>query len=89
MPSYVAVRRLADETVILNLATGHYHGLDPTGSAFLAALERSARVSDAVDELAAAYQVDRERMRSDVRDFCVQLADRGLIELDDGERSDR
>jgi hypothetical protein len=86
MPSHVAVRQFADETVLLNLATGQYHGLDAIGTAFLEALRSSARVDRALEDLLPRYDVPRERLASDLREFCTQLADRGLIvlEVDDG-----
>jgi hypothetical protein len=86
LPGHVAVRRLADETVLLNLATGEYHGLDSTGTAFLDALQRSPHVDHAVDELMPLYPIDRGRLRHDLRDFCTKLVDRGLLELADDER---
>jgi hypothetical protein len=86
MPSHVAVRRIADETVILNLSTGEYHGLDGTGSAFLEALQSRARVDGALEELLTRYDVSRERLDADLREFCAKLVARGLIvlEVDDG-----
>ncbi len=83
VPSQVAIREIADETVVLNLTTGDYHGLDSTGTAFLAALKDGATVGDAVDTLLATYAVERDELLADVRAFCQKLVERGLIELED------
>lgn len=77
----MAVRPFPDQTVLLNLATGEYHGLDPVGSRFLEALRSSGDVQGALAALAPAYDVDSRRLAEDMREFCVRLADRGLIEL--------
>jgi hypothetical protein len=84
-PSHVAIREVGDETVVLNLATGDYHGLDSTGTAFLAALEDAPTVGGAVDSLLATYAVERDQLLADLRAFCLKLAERGLIELEDDE----
>ena len=49
----VAVRRFPEETVMLNLVTGNYHGLDAMGGAFLEALQASADVGSALETLVA------------------------------------
>ena len=49
LPQHVVYRAFATETVILNLRSGMYHGLNPTGARMLAALERSPIVGDAAD----------------------------------------
>ena len=82
LPRHVAVRRVGDETVVLNLQTGNYHGLDEAGGAFLEALQRTGHIGAAVDELTVAYAADRQRISADMETFCGQLADRGLIEID-------
>jgi hypothetical protein len=78
----VAVRRFVDETVLLNLSTGEYHGLDSTGGAFLAALDGNPDVQSAFDELLSAYAVDREHLERDLRAFCEALAERGLLVIE-------
>lgn len=83
VPSHVAARQFADETILLNLATGEYHGLDATGSAFLAALEANAHVQGAVDELLEAYDVGEATLRSDLETFRSALIRRGLLEFQD------
>lgn len=79
------MRRFPDETVVLNLATGDYHGVDETGGAFLDALQANDDLGGAVEVLAAAYEVDRARLRADLEQFCDRLLERGLIEREDDE----
>lgn len=83
-PAHVAVRRVASETVLLNLETGVYHGLDVLGSDFLSALEDHRTLAAASRALARSYGVSCDRTYEDLERFCRQMADRGLLELSGG-----
>jgi hypothetical protein len=83
VPRHVVYRTFPSETVVLNLHTGKYHGLNPTAGAMLAALERSACVADAVALLARDYERPPAELERDVRELCDALLERGLIELDE------
>ena len=65
----------------LNLETGTYHGLNPTGGRMLEVLEREERVRDAIASLADEYGTEQSRVEEDVCDFCNDLLERGLIEI--------
>jgi hypothetical protein len=81
VPEHVVYRPFPNETVVLNLETGRYHGLNPTGGRMLEALEREERVGDAVARLADEYGAEQSRVEDDVCAFCSDLEERGLIEL--------
>jgi hypothetical protein len=82
VPRHVVYRSFPSETVVLNLQTGKYHGLNPTAGAMLAALERAACVADAVGLLAREYERPPAEIERDVRELCDALLERGLVELD-------
>jgi hypothetical protein len=82
VPTHVVYRQFASETVMLNLQTGKYHGVNPTGSRFLQVLERSGTVRAAASVLADEYAQPLDEMTRDVAEFCADLHRRGLIELD-------
>ncbi len=84
VPQHVVHRAFATETVMLNLKTGMYHGLNPTGARMLEALERSPTVGDAAADLAVEYGIGRQEIEDDLCDLCSQLLERGLLELNDG-----
>lgn len=86
LPPHVAVRRLDGETVLLNLQTGAYHGLDAVGTDFLSALEDHETVEAAADDLAGRYEVSTERVRKDIQRFCEGMRERGLMELSGDRR---
>jgi hypothetical protein len=81
VPGHVVYRAFVNETVVLNLHTGRYHGLNPTGGDMLAELDRAASVRDAVTRLAETYDTPFEEIEQDVCGFCLDLLDRGLIEI--------
>src|SRR4051812_11718138 len=84
VPEHVVYRDFADETVILNLESGMYHGLNSTAARMLQVLESSSTVSEAIDELATEFDQPRETIERDVVTLCRSLDDRGLIEHDAG-----
>ena len=85
VPDHVVHRSFAHETVILNLKTGKYHGLNPTAGAMLTELERGATVAEAAAQLAASYDRPVEEIEQDLSDLCLDLLERGLIELTDSD----
>jgi coenzyme PQQ synthesis protein D (PqqD) len=81
VPEHVVYRAFAKETVVLNLQTGKYHGLNPVGGRMLDVLERLP-TAEAVAQLADEYALPVDEIERDVCEFCAGLLERGLIELD-------
>lgn len=87
VPDHVVYRWFEAETLLLNLNTGQYHGLNPTGGRMLQLLEETeGSVGAAVTRLATEYKVDEAQIAVDMAEFCAQLDERGLIEIDDDPR---
>ena len=83
VPEHVVYRSFGDETVVVNLRSGKYHGLNPTAARMLDVLSGSPTVEDGVRDLAHEFDVDEQRIRSDVSTLCQALLDRELVELVD------
>src|SRR4051812_32015266 len=81
VPEHVVYRSFVNETVILNLQTGQYHGLNPTGGRILEALVREPRVRDAARTIADEFAQPLTEIDRDIEAFCRDLHDRGPIEL--------
>jgi hypothetical protein len=81
VPDHVVYRSFAHETVILNLRTGRYHGVNTTGGRMLDLLASQRTVRSAAAVLAEEYGRPRDEVERDVLEFCADLAQRGLIEL--------
>jgi hypothetical protein len=84
VPQHVVYRPFPNETVVLNLQTGRYYGLNATAGRILEELERAACVADAVGALAQIYEQPREVLERDACGLCRSLLERGLIEVDGG-----
>jgi hypothetical protein len=80
VPRDVVYRTFAHETVVLNLKTGRYHGLNPTAGAMLAELERGITAREAATKLAEHYGRPLPEVEEDLVGLCRDLLARGLIE---------
>lgn len=82
LPDGVVHRAFDDETLVLNLATGRYHGLNPTGARLLELLgELDGDVGAAIESLADECGVKPRAIRPELADFCARLLERGLLEV--------
>jgi hypothetical protein len=81
LPEHVVYRTFVYETVVLNLQSGKYHGLNRTGGRMLEVLESSETVKAAAAELATEFAQPLEKIEKDLGAFCRDLAERGLITL--------
>jgi len=80
VPEHVVHRTFEAETLLLNLETGQYHGLNETGGRMLELLEATdGRVREAVEKLADEYEIPFEEIAPDLMSFCSALETRGLI----------
>jgi hypothetical protein len=84
VPRHVVYRSFPSETVVLNLETGKYHGLNATAGQMLEALERAACVRDAAATLAESYEQPQAVIEQDMCELCQALLERGLVEVDGG-----
>lgn len=83
LPQHVVHRGFVAETVVLNLRTGKYHGLNPTAGKMLDALEVAPTVEAAIPGLAAEFGVGADQIQADILVLCRGLLERGLIEIED------
>jgi hypothetical protein len=82
-PESVLVREIGGESVLLNLASESYFGLDEIGTRMWAALMASCSSASAYEVLLAEYDVEPEQLRADLASFVRELAGAGLIEVRD------
>jgi hypothetical protein len=84
VPQHVVYRSFPAETVVLNLETGKYHGLNATAGSMLEALERASCVRAAAAAVAKEYGQPQAVIERDMCELCNTLLERGLIEVDGG-----
>jgi hypothetical protein len=85
LPQHVVHRSFVAETVMLNLRTGKYHGLNPTAGRMLEALDAAPMAGAAVPELAREYGVEPAKIENDLIALCQGLLERELIEIVDAD----
>jgi hypothetical protein len=84
VPQHVVYRSFPSETVVLNLNTGKYHGLNATAGRMLDALAKATSVRAAAAAVADDYKQPQELVEQDMCELCQLLLDRGLVEIDGG-----
>ena len=85
IPQHVVYRSLASETVVLNVQTGIYYGLNQTAGRMLERLDRIGDVETAIPQLAAEFDVADDVIRKDLLGLCADLEKKGLIEVNPPE----
>jgi len=80
-PANVLVRVLDRESVLLNLETEQYFGLDETGTRMWQLLTGSPSIDAAFQELLAEFDVEPELLRSNLMELLSRLVDSGLLQV--------
>ena len=80
-PAHVLVRFLDQESVLLNLETEKYFGLDETGTRMWQLLTGSANIDEAYQELLAEYDVPPETLRENLTELLGHLVEHGLLQV--------
>ena len=83
VPEHVVYRTFPTETVVLNLTTGRYHGLNTTAGRMLEALEQVGSIRQAARVVADSFRKPQEIVERDMRELCRVLIERGLVEIDE------
>jgi len=81
--SDVLIRELHGESVLLDLQTESYFGLDEVGTRMWEALTAQPDFEAACSELLEAYDVEPGRLREDLVQFVEELAQAGLVDVGD------
>jgi len=78
---------MGGETVILDLNSGIYYGLDVVGARVWTLIEHVISVQAVCETIVSEYDVDAETCSRDVLAFVNQMRDIGLVEVTNGSRS--
>lgn len=80
-PAHVLVRFLDQESVLLNLETEQYFGLDETGTRMWQLVTTSPNIDAAYQELLAEYDVQPEMLRENLTELLGHLVEHGLVQV--------
>lgn len=81
IPDDVLISNLQDESVILNLDSERYYGLDSVGTRILSVLATSDSIEVAYNTLVQEYDVDGQVLRQDLLALVEDLVDKGLVQV--------
>jgi len=73
------------ESVILNLKSESYFGLDQVGTRMWDALTSSDSIQTAYEKLLNEYDVSADKLKEDLSDLIGKLLANGLLEARDGK----
>lgn len=72
---------LGEESVILNLKSSVYYGINPVGASIWKLLQRQRSVSELRDAVLGEYEVELERCERDLLDLLEKMRAEGLIRV--------
>jgi hypothetical protein len=81
VPAHVMARTVGKETVILDLESGTYFGLDPVGARIWQLIGAGHSVSSICEVMVEEYEVSREALEHDVLALAQELVTRKLIDV--------
>ena len=82
VPPQVMSRLVGEETVLLDLASGMYFGLDGVGKRIWESVNAGHSLGEIAALIAAEYEVDAAQAQADVLAFAGELVSRGLLATD-------
>jgi hypothetical protein len=80
VPDAVITRELDGETILLNLDTGIYFGLDPVGTDVWRAIVAGGSLEDALGRVQSEYDVEPVVLRNDFVRLVDELLAKGLLQ---------
>ncbi|HZI61754.1 MAG TPA: PqqD family protein [Pyrinomonadaceae bacterium] len=84
VPDEVLISNLQEESVILNLNSERYFGLDDVGTRMLSVLAESNTIEAAYERLLTEYDVDPQLLRNDLTSLIENLLEQGLVAIEHG-----
>ena len=79
VPPQVMSRLVGDETVLLDLRSGMYFGLDGVGKRIWESIGDGLTLAEIAAAIVSEYEVEEDRARTDVIEFARDLVERGLL----------
>lgn len=79
IPEEVLFQNVSGETVLLDLASENYFGLDKVGTRIWMLLNEQKAAGQILESLQEEYEIDRANLEEDVNELLGQLLEAGLI----------
>jgi hypothetical protein len=82
IPDHVLMRELDGESVILDLASENYFGLDEIGTRLWQLLVDAQTIGGIYESFLAEYNVEPQQLQTDLQDFVNHLVEKKLLTLE-------
>ena len=79
--SEVLVQEVDEETVLLDMKSESYFGLDEVGTRIWQLLQETGDLQTIFNTMLEEYDVDEKQLKNDLLDHVAQLGEAGLISL--------
>jgi len=79
----VLCQEIGGETVLLDLRSEAYFGLDVTGTRIWQLLQETESSEKVVDAMLKEYDITREHLEKDLFELLQQMSEIGLVSLED------
>ncbi|MCH8073800.1 MAG: PqqD family protein [Proteobacteria bacterium] len=80
IPPQVMSRLVGNETVLLDLSSGVYFGLDGVGKRIWETVAEGLSLEETASVITSEFDVEETRAQADVIEFVSNLVERGLLE---------
>ena len=81
IPDEIVLQQVENESVVINLLTEKYFGLDEIGTQIWIAITSTSSIQEAIEELLSEYEVGQNHLEQDVFELAQELEEFGLISL--------
>jgi hypothetical protein len=81
VPAHVLIRHLDGESVLLNLDSERYFGLDATGTRLWELMTSQPCIASALEKLQEEYEVEPETLRAHLTELLGRLVENGLLQV--------
>ena len=78
----VLSQEVSGETVLLDLQSEFYFGLDKTGTRIWELLQSGVSIQDLIGKMLDEFEVDRQTLEADVNALLGKLMDAGLVSVE-------
>ena len=82
VPEDILCRQFDGESVLLNIQTGVYFGLDPMGTSIWSLLQKKKKLGEIFDSILKEYDVEEKPCRDDLFKFVSLLSKNELIKIE-------
>ena len=76
------------ESVVLDMSSGKYYGLNSVGSAIWNLIQQPRTIRDLRDALVAEFEVDPQRCEEDLLAWLESMSDKELVKVVEGTQED-